>query len=241
MRRLLSIEFRKNRKSVFLYLAVAVSLLFQFVGLLGEEYTGLAGRYVIPVIGTNLFTTHLLLEAILSYLIVKDFEAGIIKEYLFVGYTRKEIFIVKSLYLFIESSVIMFFITSGMLLWKILKNGYGAKITGSEVAFLVKMMAGNVAACFFLCAIAVLCVIVTGNALAMVLYFLLVGSWDMAALFLKEKLGVSPWISVRYLVSCFYDGALTAKEYFCSVVILLAGGLLFYMIGLAIFKRREYR
>lgn len=128
-----------------------------------------------------------------------------------------------------------------MLLWKTFKNGYGVSISGNEVLFLLRVAVGNVVACILLCTVAMLCVIVVSNVLALGLYFLLVSIWDMVALFFIAKFEMPRWISVRYLVSCFYDGSLALKEYFTSIAVLLVGGVFCYMVAFTIFQRREYR
>ena len=241
MKRLFLLEFRKNRRNIFLYLAAMVAILYQGIGLLGSDFAMLTGSEALGVVRTNLFTTYLLSGAVLSYIIVKDFEVGLIKEYFFMGYTRKEIYTIKYLYLLCKGNVIINLTVFGMVLWKSMQNQYGLKISATEFVFWLKIAAGNLVACFLFFAILLLCVVIIGNVLSLVLYFVGISFLDIIALFLTEKYAMPKWISIRYLAGCFYNRSMPWAEFAAMLVLMLGMGGIFLWVGELVFRGKEYR
>lgn len=215
--------------------------LYQGIGLLGEYFSGLGGGGVFRIIGGNLFTTYLLFGAILSYIVVKDFEVGIIKEYFFVGFTRREIYLVKYIYLLCTGSIIINLTVAGMVLWKSITNGYGEGFSGEEILFWGKVVFGNMSACFLFFAIALACAAAVGNVFALVLYFVGISFWDMIALFLVGKYHAPEWISVRKLISRVYDREMPWGEFSVMITVQFGIGFFVLMLGQEIFRRKEYR
>ncbi|MDE6875406.1 MAG: ABC transporter permease [Lachnospiraceae bacterium] len=241
MKKLIRLEFRKNKKCIFLYLAGAAAVLYQGIGLFWEHFSELGGGGAFRIIGRNLFTTYLLFGAILSYVIVKDFEVGIIKEYFFVGYTREEIYWVKYIYLLCTGSIIINLTVAGMVLCKSIVNGYGEGFSGEEIVFWGKVLLGNMSACFLFFAVALLCAVAVGNVLALVLYFMGISFWDMIALFFVGRYHAPEWISVRNLVSRVYDREMMWSEFAGMITVQFGTGVLVLLLGQGIFRRKEYR
>lgn len=241
MRKILLLEFRKNVKSLFLYCSVIAAAVYQVIGLIGEMYTKLSGKQALLVIGANIFTTHLLLQAVLVFLLVKDFEAGIVKEYIYAGYSRFEIFIAKYLFLFIASSIALLLSTGGVFVWKTVQNGYGTELTGGEVLFLIKIITGSIIACAFFSIFSMFCVIMVNNALAVGLTFLIQGVGDIFASIVISNLKAPEWFSIRYLTKCFYNSMLEGKDYGKVLIVTLLAGFIVGYISLWIFRKKEYR
>lgn len=241
MGKILLLEFRKNVKSLFLYCGVIAAAAYQVIGLIGEMYTELQGKQALFVIGANVFTTHLLLQAVFAFLVVKDFEAGTVKEYIFVGYSRFEIFIAKYLSLFIESSIALLLSTGGVFVWKTVQNGYGTELTGEEVLFFIKIIVGSILACAFFSFFSMLCVVMVNNALAVGLIFLVPGFLDMFGSLAVSKFEAPEWLSIRYLTNCFYNSMLEGKDGGIALIVTLLVGFTVGYISLWIFQKKEYR
>ncbi len=241
MGRLLKLEFRKNIKSIFLYIGFLGIFAYLITGLLGEMYTNMSGKEALFVIGSCVFTAHLILQSAYTYLVVRDFEAGTIKEYMFVGYSRTEIFSVKYLTLLIESSIALILSSGGIFLWKTLQNGYGAQWNGKEAIFIIKLVVGSIVASAFLSMLSMLCVVIVNNALAVGLAFLLPGILDTVASIAIVKLEAPLWLSVRYLVNCFYSSELKVKDYGIALAAMLIAGVVVGALGMLLFKKKEYR
>lgn len=241
MGKILLLEFRRNLQSLFLYVALFAAGIFQFVGLLKDEYTGLLGRQALAVIGANVFTTHLLLQAVLAFLVVKDFEAGTVKEYIFAGYSKKEIFAAKYLVVFIESSIAILLSTGLGFLWKTVQNGYGTKMVGEDALFLIKIFVGTVFVCAMFSALSLLLVVLIRNSLAVGGIFIAPGLLDLFASLAALKLNAPDWVSIRYLSNCFYSSVITGKSYGFALGAIIIIGIVFGMIGFVVFRKVEYR
>lgn len=241
MGKILLLEFRRDMQSLFLYVAFLAAGIFQFVGLMNDEYAGMLGKQALGVIGANVFTTHLLLQAILAFLVVKDFEAGTVKEYIFAGYSKEKIFVAKYLVVFIESSIAILLCTGMGFLWKTLQNGYGMNLVGEEMLFLIRIFVGSVFVCAMFSALSLLLVVLIRNALVVGGIFIVPSLLDLFASIAVLKLDAPTWVSIRYLSNFFYSSATTGKTYGIALGYVVIIGIIFGMTGFMIFRRIEYR
>lgn len=49
------------------------------------------------------------------------------------------------------------------------------------------------------------------------------------------------WLSVRYLVNCFYSSELKVKDYGIALAAMLIAGVVVGALGMLLFKKKEYR